>query len=159
ALLGRTAVVCAVLTAMAAILIGTARPLFSQIIFGRANETSLVVGIAGCLAILIVFNYLSELLTALRLARATCVVQFFQSLLFAGFSILFLMTWQHEAVVMVVANAISYLLLSAGIVWFLRGKLRAISTERPAAAIQDGAFWSRLLSFAAWVWITNLLFN
>ena len=96
-LLKRTAIACIALTSLAVFAICMARPFFSTIVFGRPDELQLMLVLAVCLAVVIAFNYLTELLTALRMARKTAVVQFFNSLMFAGFSILFLFAWRKEA--------------------------------------------------------------
>ncbi len=72
----------------------------------------------------IAYNFLTELLNALRLARVNAIVQFFNSLAFAGFSILLLLTWQQEAASLVTAYGLSCLVLIGGMLWFL-GRLVA----------------------------------
>ena len=74
---------------------------------------------ALALVAVIAYNFLTELLNALRLARVNAVVQFFNSLAFAGFSILLLVVWQKEAASLVTAYGLSCLVLIAGMLWFL----------------------------------------
>jgi len=159
-LLKRTAVACVVLTSLAVLAICLARPFFSTIVFGRSDESQLILVLAVCLAVVIAFNYLTELLTALRMARKTAVVQFFNSLMFAGFSILLLFVWRKQAVALVAAYGLACFLQIGGMAWYLRRQLRPTPLEPEAAVNPDRVdFWSRLLSFAAWVWVGNLLYN
>ena len=159
-LLKCTAVACTVLTVIAVSAICIARPWFSNIVFGRSDETQLVLALAVCLAIVIAFNYLTELITALRMARVTAVVQFFNSIMFAGFSILLLFYWRTAAVSLVAAYGVACALQIAWMIWFLRRQWR-LTPPQAATQAEPGSdkFWSKLLSFAAWVWIGNLLYN
>ncbi len=159
-LVRRTAIACVALTAISVVLISFARPLVSLVVFGRADETNLVLFMAVALAVVIAFNYLTELLTALRMARVAGMVQFFNSLTFAGFGVLLLLVWQPEAAVLVTAYAIACALQIIWMLWYLRRQLQLAPPDSPS--IEQGErpeFWSRLLSFAAWVWISNLLYN
>ena len=66
-LIRRTAMVSGVLTVGAVLLIAVfARPQFSELIFGRSTETQMMLCVGITLASVIVFNYLCELITALR---------------------------------------------------------------------------------------------
>jgi O-antigen/teichoic acid export membrane protein len=160
ALVRRTAIACVGLTILAVLTISFARPLVSTIVFGRTDETQLVLFLAGTLAIVIAFNYLTELLTALRMARVAGIVQFFNSLTFAGFSMLLLLAWHREATSLVVAYGIACALQIFWMMGYLRRQLRLAPADQ--LIHEDSgrpAFWSRLLSFAAWVWVSNLLYN
>ena len=161
-LIRRTAICSAVLTGLSVALIVSVPSLFSLIVFGRSNETQLVVVLGITLAVVIVFNYLTELLTALRQARVTAVVQFFNSLMFAGGSLLLLWAWHREATALVAAYGIACLAQIIGMIWFLRRQYRALPSQELAAVGERPAtegFWARLLPFAAWVWVSNLLYN
>lgn len=159
-LLKRTAIACSILTVLAVAAICTATSFFSTVVFGRTGEFQLMLVLALSLAVVIVFNYLTELLTALRMARKTAVVQFFNSLMFAGFSVLFLLAWRQQAVALVAAYGLACFLQIGSMIWYLRRQLRTIPSA-PVAAASSGPsdFWPRLLSFAAWVWVGNLLYN
>ncbi len=159
-LVRRTAIACTALTLLALFTVLAARPWFSQLIFGRPEQTQLVLALAVCLVAVVAYNYLTELLTALRMARVASVVQFFNSLLFAGLSLLFLFAWQTQAAALVAAYGGACLVLIVAMLWFLRNRWRELPPEtRSDAAPHATGFWSRLLPFAAWVWVTNLLYN
>ena len=112
----------------------------------------------------IAFNYLTELLTALRLARQTAVVQFFNSLMFAGFSVLLLFAWQREAPRWSRPMAWPACCKSSACCGFYAAGVQSCSPPsdrgaRAPRARRSADFWPRLLPFAAWVWVTNLLYN
>ncbi len=161
-LIRRTAICSGILTVLSVGLIVSARSMFSTIVFGRSNETQLVVVLGITLVAVIVFNYLTELITALRQARVTAVVQFFNSVIFAGVSLLLLWSWRREATALVAAYGFACLVQIVGMLWFLRRQYRALPPSQVAdcaALPETGGFWSRLLPFAAWVWVCNLLYN
>jgi PST family polysaccharide transporter len=161
-LVRRTVVVCSVLTVVAVVAIVIAAPQISQLVFGRADQTHLVLALAVSLAAVVVFNYVTELLTAMRMARTMSVLQFVNSFLFAGLSIGLLLFWKSEAVAMVAAYGLACLLVVAGTLYVMAKQWHG-TTESHISPIEEAssrqAFWSRLLPFAAWVWVTNLLFN
>jgi polysaccharide transporter, PST family len=163
-LVRRTAVVCGGLTVAAVIGIAVAAPQISQLVFGRADQTHLVLALAVSLAAVVVFNYVTELLTALRMARTMSVLQFLNSMLFAGLSIGLLLFWRNQAVAMVAAYGLACLLVVVGTLTIVLREWRNFAPDHvPPLPKGEGfatpAFWSRLLPFAAWVWVTNLLFN
>jgi glycosyltransferase involved in cell wall biosynthesis/O-antigen/teichoic acid export membrane protein len=161
-LIRRTAICSGILTVLSVGLIVSARSLFSTIVFGRSNETQLVVVLGISLVAVIVFNYLTELITALRQARVTAVVQFFNSVIFAGVSLLLLWSWRREATALVAAYGFACLVQIVGMLWFLRRQYRALPASQAndfATVSETDGFWSRLLPFAAWVWVCNLLYN
>ena len=159
-LVRRTAIACTILTAVSVCAISLLRTQFSLLVFGETTETSLVFSMALALVAVIAYNFLTELLNALRLARVNAVVQFFNSLAFAGFSILLLVVWQKEAASLVTAYGLSCLVLIAGMLWFLGQYWHELPADRiPTPQTETSQFWSRLLPFAAWVWVTNLLYN
>ncbi|MCC7083577.1 MAG: lipopolysaccharide biosynthesis protein [Pirellulales bacterium] len=167
-LLRRTAAVCAALTVVTVAVIAMAAPQISLLVFGRADQAHLVLALAASLAAVVVFNFVTELLTALRMGRAMSVLQFLNSLLFATMSITLLLFWKSEAVAMVVAYGLACLLVFVVAAWVLARNWQNGSPLAPRgaccwwneqSAAKQSAFWSRLLPFAAWVWVTNLLFN
>lgn len=162
-LVRRTGKACLILSAVAVAAIIAIRPQFSMLVFGSAAHTQLVVAMAIVLAVVIAFNYLTELLTALRMARATSVVQFFHSFLFAAFSIAFLWLWKPQATSLVAAYGLACVLLTGAMLWFLQRRWSDLTADQPRVLTDDEVdaerFWSRLLPFAAWVWVTNLLYN
>jgi len=129
-------------------------PQFSQLIFGSAESAGLVRSIALCLAAIIVHHTLTSILTALRLFRVVSIMSFCQSLLFAGLA-LGLLAVDASVSSIVTGYGAACLLASAGAVIWLRPGLRDI--PQPMDSLPQTDFWSRLLRFAFFVWVTNLL--
>ena len=131
------------------------RAWFSQLIFGSVQNTGMVVWLAICLAVVIAHNFLLSLFIAVRMYRFVTALQFIQSLGFAVLSIGLLAAWPLGATSAVIAYATATILSGIGSVHWLR-QLSAgeTTTGRPAP---HQAFWAKLVPFAGWMWITNLL--
>ncbi len=129
-------------------------PWFSQLLFGNTNSAALVRGTAVCLAAVILHHTLSSLLTALRLFRVVTAVNFAQSLLFAAVALVLLLTHASVSSILIGYGIACLLASLGGIVWVWPG-IREL--DRPDAQLPQMEFWPRLLRFAFFVWITNLL--
>jgi O-antigen/teichoic acid export membrane protein len=131
-------------------------PELSQLMFGRAEETSLVRGIGLCLGTVIMQNTLTSLLAALRLYRIVTALNFVQSLLFAMLSLG--MLWSRPSIASIVwGYAIASLVASAGALAWAWPALRHL--EPAPHELPHGEFWQKLMRFALFVWATNLLTN
>jgi len=129
-------------------------PQFSRLIFGSSESAGLVRSIALCLAAIIVHHALISTLTALRLFRVVSIMNFCQSLLFAILA-LGLLTVDARVSSIVAGYGVSCLLTSLGIFVWLRPGLQDI--PKPIDSLPQTDFWSRLLRFAFFVWVTNFL--
>lgn len=133
------------------------RPQFSQLIFGTPDQAALVVWVALALAMLIVHNFLVSLFIAVRMYRVVTGLQFLQSLAFAVLSIGLLAAWQCNSTSVVASfGAACVISMIGAIVWLSR-----IWRESPESGelTPQRDFWAKLIPFAAWVWLTNLLAN
>ncbi|HEV2968621.1 MAG TPA: lipopolysaccharide biosynthesis protein [Pirellulales bacterium] len=155
--LRRTAAVCTILACLATIAIGALRHWVSELVFATPDQTEMVLLLAVCLIALAAYNFLTDMLTALRMVRVTSIVQFASGLLFAVFSIALLLGWRQNAAAIVVAYAGSCAVaLVVTLVW-LRGTWRSIADS--AEPLPHRQLWSKLVPFAAWLWSVNLLYN
>ena len=114
--------------------------------------------LAVCLAVVILHNFLTALFIAVRMYRIVTALQFVQSLGFAAISLGLLSAWRSGATSVVIGYAVATILSAVGAV----GWLRALAAAEPAdvrAALPQGAFWAKLVPFAIWMWVTNLLAN
>jgi len=153
----RTTAVCLIL-ALGGMTVMLAAPAFiAEQVFGNADRAASIGLMVFGLAAVIAYNYLTEMLTALRLVRVSSLVQFLNSIAFAGLSITFLALWRADAMAIVLAYAGSCLLLvvAAG-AWLIR---RWTSLPHDRAHVPHSEMWRKLLPFAVWVWVTNLLYN
>lgn len=129
-------------------------PQFSQLLFGSDESTGLIRSIALCLAAVIIHHTLTSILTALRLFRVVTIMNFMQSLMFACLA-LGLLTIDASVTSIVTGYGVACLLASLGTIAWLRPGLQDIPL--PADSLPQSDFWPRLLRFAFFVWVTNLL--
>jgi PST family polysaccharide transporter len=132
-------------------------PWLAELIFGGREQATLVLVMAGTLAALITFNFLTCLFTALRAGRIISYMQFSNTVLFAVVSLVLMTCWQATAVAGVAAFGVAcFLSAAASIVWMVR-----LWRELPAAEARlgHGELWAKLLPFAFWVWVTNWVSN
>ena len=155
--LRRTAVVALAMAALAILGIVLARQGFSRLIFGTDAQSQTVVWLAAALAAVIANNTVCSLFIAARQYRLVTMIQFVQSLLFAIVALGLLASRPPGSTSVVIgwfaATALSTML---AIPWLQQW----ISTEPADRANPDrGGFWAKLLPFALWMWVTNLLSN
>jgi O-antigen/teichoic acid export membrane protein len=141
-------------TLMAVAAIEAFAPQLSQLVFGSDQFTTAMRIIGGCLAAIVLHHTLSALLTALRLYRIVSAMNFAQSLLFAAISLALL--WQRpEMLSILYGYTAACVFASAGaIVWAWPALTRL---DEPQCRLGHGEFWGKLLRFALFVWVTNLM--
>ncbi len=166
--LRRTTWTCTALTALAMVLLATMAPLFSEIIFGRADRTMWVYCVAAGLGALIAHGFVVELLTAMRLFRVVSGLQLLKAVSFVILSLVLLISWEGgPASVILGHTAASVLAIAVSLYWLLPAWRAASdpttsSTDIDATIIEEPAptatqFWVKLMPFALWVWIANFL--
>ncbi len=152
--LKRTMVWTAVCSTVSILILLGFAPQFSSLVFGTDGSVSSIYAIAACLAAVILHHTLTSLLTALRLFRVVTIMNFLQSLLFAGLTLALLT--KHASVLSIVGGyGFACLIASLWGIWWVWPGLK--SEEATTTHIPHLAFWSRLLRFALFVWVTNLL--
>ncbi len=157
AVLVRTSLVCAALVGLAIVAINAAPQFVSEQVFGHDSRSDEILILAVCLAAVIAYNYLTEMLTALRLVRVSSVFQFVNTAAFAGLSVFLLTAWRADAMAIVVAYGGACLLLVIVAIGWLAWAWPRLPTDKDV--LERGELWAKLLPFAVWVWTTNLLFN
>ncbi len=103
---------------------------------------------------LILQHTLTALLTALRLYRVVSAMQFAQSILFAVISLGLMWRWPTMNSILF-GYAIACLASSAGAIVWAWPAFRDL--DRPEDDLVHREFWGKLLRFAFFVWVTNLL--
>ncbi|HEY3393580.1 MAG TPA: lipopolysaccharide biosynthesis protein [Lacipirellulaceae bacterium] len=153
--LRRASIWTATLTAVAAGLIVVAAGPFSELVFGRGDERSLVVLLAVSLVAVILHHFLEALFAALRKFSIVSAMHFCQSMLFAALSLGLLWWWRLAAESIVIGYGMACLVSAGGA---LAWKGRALAEEAaPDGGVAHREFWPPLVRFAVWVWLTNLL--
>lgn len=156
--LRRTSFVCGGLGVLTCLLIVVARRWLSSLLFGTTTEAGLVAVAAGCLATVIVYNFLIELFTAMRNIRLVSAVQLTNSVAFAVLGIGLLLFWRPTAESVLLSYGGSCLIAAA------LGGCCVLCAKRPAASepvhhLSHAALWPKLIPFAAWVLLSNVLTN
>ena len=155
--LKRTTAVSGLMCVAATVVIIIERNWFSQLIFGSSDETNLVVWLALCLATIIVHNFLMALFIAVRMYRIVTASQFVQGIGFAVLSLGLLCVWPAGAASVVIAYGVATIVSAIGATVWLR---RLTAGESPAKQpVPHSAFWAKLVPFAIWMWVTNLMAN
>lgn len=155
--LRRTTVVCLVLCSTGWLAFQLySEPLAGIFLMDRENAGLLRLA-STCLLAVVAYNFLVEVLNALRFVRLNALIQFGQSLLFAGLCVAGLAWWRADAVAVIVAYAAACggMLLVGGL--SLARKLHRLPLDR--VVLPQRELWVKLLPFAAWVWVANLLTN
>ena len=105
----------------------------------------------------VAFNFLIELLTALRLVRVVALMQLASSMAFAlaGLGLLCCTRLaEHAAVMAFGAGYVVTTFLGLYVVWRVYRGLPG-----PESPLASGLLWRKLLPFAAWIWVGNLIAN
>ena len=119
--LRRTAGFCAALAVPSLLAILAFRGWFSYLIFGRRGHEGTIVLLAFTLVIVIAFNFMLSLITALRNMKVVSLVELANSVFFAALGISLLYCGQETAGALVVAYAGSCLLCVLGaMAWLVR---------------------------------------
>ena len=155
--LHRTVAVSGLMCLVVPIIMLVERDWFSHLIFGSDDDVAIVIPLAGCLAVVIMHNFLTALFIAVRRYRIVTVLQFIQSLGFAAISLALLAIWHLGASAAVIGYAVATILSAAGSMTWLRQL--AVEEPRWGERVSHSAFWAKLLPFAIWMWITNILAN
>lgn len=152
--LSRTTVWTAACGFVAVAIIELFAPQLSQMMFGDAKYADVMRNIGFCLLTIILQHTLTALLTALRLYRIVSAMQFAQSILFAVISLALMWRWPTMHSILF-GYSIACLVSSVGAIIWAWPAFRDL--EYPADDLVHREFWGKLLRFAFFVWVTNLL--
>jgi O-antigen/teichoic acid export membrane protein len=156
-LVRRTVVFYAVASAISVTAIWFGRAWLSRLVFGSPGHEQLVALLAVSLLAVLGYHFFIELLTSLRNIRLISSLQLLQSVTFAvvGISLLAGAGCTAGSVVTAYAAA-SGLVTVVGIVWLVRS-WHAFPQSGPSPS--QRSLWTRLIPFAAGVWIASLMGN
>jgi polysaccharide transporter, PST family len=130
---------------------------FSNFLYGGNEDARLVGLLVLVLPATIIFNAINELFSGLRMYRALSVMQFFQSILFAGFALSLAGSWHAGANSVIAAYGLTCALCSAVPIYWLTRMWKALPSNTTPNSQAD--FWRKILPFAGTVWLSNLLGN
>lgn len=127
---------------------------FAWAVFNDATSSEDIAWLIATLAAVTIFNFVNELMSALRQVRVVSAMQFINSAGFALFGILGLL-WAQRWSVLLPSYSIACLVATLPGLWVLR---QAHGHELKANAPIAG-MWSRIIPFAITLWCMNLLTN
>lgn len=134
-----------------------ARDWFAWLVFDSEQRATTIAMLGISLLAVISFNFLAELFTALRQMRVASCMLFANSLAFALLGTGLLVFWQTTATAIIVAYGSACLITSLGAMVVFGRIWRAIPSRE--IATPHSQFWSKLMPFAGWIWMTNLAAN
>ncbi len=155
--LRRTVTLSLVLASLAVGLILLLAPTGAWLVFGDRQLAPLVRLLTLTLVAVIGFNFATELLTALRQVRVVSLMQFANSFLFALSAFVLLKFTELGERAVVIAFGLSSLtatLIVIGPLWRIGRDSLACRAE-----LAQVTLWKKLLPFAAWVWVADLMAN
>jgi O-antigen/teichoic acid export membrane protein len=154
--LRRTTLACGILAAAACTLMALFRRRLSSLVFGAEDQSAIILLAAGCLATVIAYNLLIEMLTALRNIRLLSAVQLINSVAFALLGVGLLVGWQCTAASVLLSYGGSCLVAAAAAGYWLRRGWQTWPAERP---LPHASLWPKLARLAAWILLGNLLMS
>ena len=160
--LRRTTITTLVLMALATALVANGGTHLSWFIFSSPNYTHLIWLVAFGMATLIIFGFVTELLTALRMFRVVSGLQVIKGISFAVLGGLLLLGVSRGPASVIMAHSLACLLAAVVGGWWVYAAWRELP---PAARPDDPGYvpqrqlWQRLMPFAVWMWVTNMLTN
>ncbi len=156
-LLRRTMLVCGGLSLGAAAVIYGASSSFSWLIFGTTDHADLVAILAFAVLTAIAFNFFTELFSALRNVRVVSRLQLINSLAFAVIGATLLFVWRKDSASIILAYGGACLVSAALAACYLARAWPAL--PQTMTPLTHRALWSKLVPFAGWVCVMNLLAN
>ncbi|MFW6169678.1 MAG: lipopolysaccharide biosynthesis protein [Planctomycetota bacterium] len=155
--LRRTVIVSSVFVALTVGVLLWWAPFWAWLILGDAELAFTMRVLALVLVAVIASNFVTELLTAMRKVRAVSVMQFASSMLFAtiGIGLISFTPLREKAVI------IAFGVASLVAVLVAMKPLQSVRREAGAArgTLSQRSLWQKLVPFAVWMWLTNLLSN
>ena len=128
---------------------------FATVALGGTQAAFFVPAILATLFVVIAFNFMSELLMSLRQVKAVAYVNFANSITFGILAVSLLYFTELRALGVVLSYGIACLLTTTGAMWLLRN----LGACAPSSSASQTSFWAKILPFAGWIWVTDLLDN
>ena len=131
----------------------------SQFVFGDRDQAWLVALLAGGLSLWMIHTLLTSVFNALRMTRDVALFQFCHSLAFAALGCL-LVTASGPTAESVVWAFGGACLVAVVLGFFWLGRAWSLLHETPAISnSESNTDRPRIIAFACWMWITNVLAN
>lgn len=137
-----------------------ARDSFASFIFDLDSAGPLVMQTAFALAPLLVFYFVFELFSGLRMFRKVTVLQFIQSISFAIIASVAIYAVEPSATVVMASYAVATLICAVvAISWGSKAWRSLALRGAGEPRLPQRTMWSKIAPFAMWIWVTNWLAN
>jgi polysaccharide transporter, PST family len=151
----RTSTACILLTLAAVFILVLNRSGFSELIFGSAQQSHLVILVAAGLIAVVTYNYFISLLTSLRKVRLAATMEFLNGVSFAVFGVGLLLFWQCNSASVIIAYSGSCLFsILVAACWIKTAWKTSPENIEP---LPQRAMWLKLIPFTAWILAINML--
>lgn len=130
---------------------------FAWIVFNDVTAVENIAWLISTLAAVTIFNFVNELMSALRQVRVVSAMQFINSFIFALLGTLGLV-WSQSWSVLLPCYTIACLLAIVPGIWILR-KAHADEIQITLNTQPVAGMWTRIVPFAITLWCMNLLAN
>lgn len=153
----RTATAYAILAVSGTGVVLLAAEPLAGLLFNNPGQASTVRLLAGVLLTVTAFNFLYELMTALRRTAWIAGLQLANSVLFAAVGVGLLLIWKNAAVSVMLAYGSACAVTAAAALWGLRGAPFADSAGETPLGHRE--FWPKILAFSASLWAASTVSN
>lgn len=133
----------------------TAQP-SAWLIYSDASQTSLILLLVPTLISVIAFNSLVEVMSSLRQVRLVAFMRFGHALLFSLSSLAFIVFYQGATQALIASYAVASVLVCLAVLVPTTAVFRSM-TDTPHT--RELPLWSKLLPYAGWIWLADLLSN
>jgi glycosyltransferase involved in cell wall biosynthesis/O-antigen/teichoic acid export membrane protein len=156
--LWRTMAVTFVLAACSASVTVAQQQWFARFIFGGPERANLVPALACTMLSLVAYNVVIELLVALRMQRLASGLELLNTVLFACLGGLWVGVFRAGALGIVIAYGTACVLAALASLWWIMPLWRSLraTADSPSDPV---SVWSKVLPFAAALWVSNALGN
>ncbi len=126
------------------------------LIFSDTTQVPLVLMLVPTLVSVIAFNSLVEMMSSLRQVRLVAYMRFGHALLFSLLALAMVIHFQGTTEALIASYALASLLTCAAVTFPVLRIWRSVADQPRAASLP---LWSKLLPFAGWIWLADLMSN
>lgn len=155
-LVRRLAIATIVLAALFVVTLFAVPSMYAWLVFLDSDKTALVYGIGLAILVVVVFNFIRELVGSLRQVRVVSVMQFVQSVAFTLLGIAWLALGGSLVGLIHCFSIATAIAIIPGAMTLQNGWS---GLSRCTESFDSNAMWRRILPFAITLWSMNLLTN
>lgn len=155
--LTRITIVCGITTILLSAGLCFGANFLSETLFGSPNHSELVIGLGVSLLGIVLVNFVTSILEALRQIRLVTLIRFLTGVLFSLVSLVAVVAVAPTAVVVTYSFGITCLIGLAPAVWYFRHIKK--NPVESTCSLESPSIWKQIAPFAAWMWFVNFAAN